>query len=797
MRLNRINFCYTGVLLLLVAIHAFGLTITGKVFVDVDGDGLAGARDIPLDKVAVSDGWEVVLTDGSGNYSLETEGGRIVFVSLPKGYRPAKSFFSKVGEVKRIDFPMVPWPESLSKTLRFVQITDIHVNNEETVKTFSEDIDEINALTPKPAFVILTGDLVNVGSNIEEYENYVRAISRFKIPFFNVFGNHDACRGEDRLANYHKFLGPDYYSFNVGDYHILVINCLDFDANNVQKEWIAKDLAASPKGTRLIFAQHFWPGREQLKYFASLGGLLIVSGHWHGNRVSNGNGILDLNTPPLRFGGIDRNARGFRIVEISGEEASSELRLAGFHENVTVVSPAGYSFAPKGNLKLLVNAYDTRSKITKVECEVGKRKTSLKPAGSWSWIGEIKVDSQSSDAQKLIATVTDISGRTWKTESAFQAIDNMPSIITGTDWPQFHGDHHHLGSSSGRVCPPLRLAWAAHAGGFIGISSPVVGEGLVFVGTNDLGNLKDCGVYAFDAKSGKLRWRFKTDSAVKNSVAFSKGRVFAISVTGYLYSLDAQNGRLLWKQGLRAENERWEIAAPVVFANVVYAGGTTYLAAFKADSGERLWEVDLGGLDWWPSCPLTPMISGSQLIITSRTGAFGIDRKTGKKIWELDGNFRGCSAVGEFIYAIRNGFPVAINPIDGKIVWESTEKLGDSASTPAISGETMVVGDADGRICAFSTKDGKLLWTFQTGPSVSSLQPYKRGGSDVNSSPAISGNTVYIGASDGKLYALSLTSGEELWSHNLGVPIASSPAISGNAVYIGAYDGNVYAFIGQ
>ena len=87
-----------------------------------------------------------------------------------------------------------------------------------------------------------------------------------------------------------------------------------------------------------------------------------------------------------------------------------------------------------------------------------------------------------------------------------------------------------------------------------------------------------------------------------------------------------------------------------------------------------------------------------------------------------------------------------------------------------------------------------MLWTAQTGASLSSLQPYQRGGSDVNSSPAILGNTVYVGASDGEVHAFSLADGAKLGSYRLGVPIASSPFIAGNTLYVGAYDGNLYAF---
>ena len=87
-----------------------------------------------------------------------------------------------------------------------------------------------------------------------------------------------------------------------------------------------------------------------------------------------------------------------------------------------------------------------------------------------------------------------------------------------------------------------------------------------------------------------------------------------------------------------------------------------------------------------------------------------------------------------------------------------------------------------------------MAWTFQTGPSLSGLQPYRRGSSDANSSPAIADGKVYVGASDGVLYALSLATGEKLDSYDIGSPIASSPLVYGERLYVGAYDGNLYAF---
>ena len=73
-----------------------------------------------------------------------------------------------------------------------------------------------------------------------------------------------------------------------------------------------------------------------------------------------------------------------------------------------------------------------------------------------------------------------------------------------------------------------------------------------------------------------------------------------------------------------------------------------------------------------------------------------------------------------------------------------------------------------------------LRWRFAT------AQP-------VLSSPAVWANTVYVGGSDGNLYALDAHSGHERWRLHTGGPVASSPAVSAGAVYVGSNDGKVYA----
>lgn len=105
-------------------------------------------------------------------------------------------------------------------------------------------------------------------------------------------------------------------------------------------------------------------------------------------------------------------------------------------------------------------------------------------------------------------------------------------------------------------------------------------------------------------------------------------------------------------------------------------------------------------------------------------------------------------------------------------------------SSPAVAGGMVFVGAFDGKLYAFRANGcGKLLcaplWTGSTGGTI-------------ESSPTAVNGVVYIGSDDGKLYAFSAKgcgakSCAPLWKGTIGSPVfSSSPAVSGGVVYIGS-----------
>lgn len=60
-------------------------------------------------------------------------------------------------------------------------------------------------------------------------------------------------------------------------------------------------------------------------------------------------------------------------------------------------------------------------------------------------------------------------------------------------------------------------------------------------------------------------------------------------------------------------------------------------------------------------------------------------------------------------------------------------------------------------------------------------------------SPAVANGTVFIGSSDGSMYAVEQATGQQKWKSATGGSIASSPAVADGMVFFLSYDGGMYA----
>jgi outer membrane protein assembly factor BamB len=111
-------------------------------------------------------------------------------------------------------------------------------------------------------------------------------------------------------------------------------------------------------------------------------------------------------------------------------------------------------------------------------------------------------------------------------------------------------------------------------------------------------------------------------------------------------------------------------------------------------------------------------------------------------------------------------------------LWSSPQ--GTNGATPAVVGDTMFVGTVGNGIEALSTSTGAVVWN-----KVPTEVFY--------GSPAVDGANLYIGASSGVVYALTTLKGNTKWTRAFTTSFTASPVVQGGVVYIGAENGVFYA----
>ncbi|HXW58613.1 MAG TPA: PQQ-binding-like beta-propeller repeat protein, partial [Solirubrobacteraceae bacterium] len=100
---------------------------------------------------------------------------------------------------------------------------------------------------------------------------------------------------------------------------------------------------------------------------------------------------------------------------------------------------------------------------------------------------------------------------------------------------------------------------------------------------------------------------------------------------------------------------------------------------------------------------------------------------------------------------------------------------GTFYSTAAVIYGRMFLGNTDGRIYAYDASTGALDWAVQTGA-------YVYASPAVTNAPGL-GPTIYLGSYNGTFYALNARSGKVEWRFNAHGRISGSATILGRTVY--------------
>lgn len=365
--------------------------------------------------------------------------------------------------------------------------------------------------------------------------------------------------------------------------------------------------------------------------------------------------------------------------------------------------------------------------------------------------------------------------------------DRRPRAVpVDARWPIFRGEASLTGQADGNLSLPLQLQWrrklVADPGPTAGASAPVVGDGRVFVGTDD-GT-----VVAMDLATGQPKWTAQADAAVDAPPLLHAGRVYVGSRDTRFYCLDARTGEVLWKRPAGGEIEGGANVLPAADGNgelIVFGCYDQKVYALDSQTGRPVWTLDAGDY-----VVPAPAVSNGRLAI----GSCGKNLYVGAP----DGQWVGRLEVGQFVVApaaLAEGvayfgdFRGVFRAVDLTTMQENWRvelaREGD-ADVPIRSPATVwaarvCFGADDGVLRCLDTRTGQELWRV-------------RGDKAVTAGAVEVGGRLVVAGQDGRLRAVAAADGEELWRYDLGVALASSPAVAGGWVIVHARDGAVYAF---
>jgi outer membrane protein assembly factor BamB len=317
------------------------------------------------------------------------------------------------------------------------------------------------------------------------------------------------------------------------------------------------------------------------------------------------------------------------------------------------------------------------------------------------------------------------------------------------------------------------------------------------LGTANVGSLHQHWVTPDRAEGAPVSW---------GPAAYELGFVPGGSgATPELYAFDSSSGAPVWATAIAGASTNW-IQSPdspaigstyfggagLVFADVSQYPGSvgnvvSRVVAVNTTTGVIAWSDPFAGVAF--EGPLifasvaSPAGGGSTaqpalLVATSGGAVWAVDPATGGDIWVSGaGQYDTSAAVGNgtAYFGGQNGDLYSLDLAGGSVNWAvpvSPKCPGAILWFPEVDGKRVIVTDRCGRVAAFDTTSGKLLWRT---PALSSTY--------FPSWVAVDKGQVVV-AEGPTLYARADTNGSALWQTTLSSLTTGGPTIANGVVYV-------------
>ena len=263
-----------------------------------------------------------------------------------------------------------------------------------------------------------------------------------------------------------------------------------------------------------------------------------------------------------------------------------------------------------------------------------------------------------------------------------------------------------------------------------------------------------------------LNYTWSTYGAFVNQIGWEKND---FSGTGYWWHL------MVWEN----DSYSWE-PSQVGVSSLILEDGDVIAWVYTVDDS-----------NWHPYTPAYVQPGHYNVWVTPRgdfnnTGSIETNLYGKDVVWKFRGGsswgFSSTPVAGNGMIFIADSAGIYALNMHGTLLWNSSKGAagGYGIASPVLFGDYVIIGTADEHIRAFYFNNGTVAWEFSLGADVTSAPVV----GFVNKYPAVFAVTFSMN-SPGKIYAVNLTSWEEMWNLTLlGSNYFGIPAIADGKIYV-------------
>lgn len=266
-------------------------------------------------------------------------------------------------------------------------------------------------------------------------------------------------------------------------------------------------------------------------------------------------------------------------------------------------------------------------------------------------------------------------------------------------------------------------------------------------------------VAQLDAATGKLGWTVTPGGPLRGSPSVANGGIYVMSQDNQIYALSETDGSTQWTASGPLETAGvFGVGAPAIARATVIAGFSSGdLNAYRYENGRVVWQDALTRTSMSTSVGDVTDVDASPVVDESRVYAVGaggrmiaLDLLTGQRLWEVNlGGISTPALGGDWLFVVDDTAKLyCIERTTGKIRWTSQldhwrndkKKTGQIFwNGPVLAGGRLVLTNSQGEIAYVSVADGKVQSTERAAKAPFSLPP------------VVANNMMFLLSSDGRL----------------------------------------------